>query len=400
MLRGLPPSADVMATLRALRELGLEAIGGAPGPVEVKGPASWNDAPAPIHCANSGTTARLLAGLLAGLGRSAELDGDESLRRRPMDRVVYPLQAMGARLRYVGSRGRLPILVEPRASGSLRSLRYRPRVSSAQVKSALLLAAVTSRTELEIRDRGEPRDHTERLLKHMGAPLSFSTGPEGQWMHFDPSGWDGKLRPLDTLVPGDVSSAAFLIAGAVLGGHSVRIRNVGLNPTRTGFLEILNAMGASVGSVATGEAAGEPVGDVEALPGTLGPFRFDGTVVPRLIDEIPILAVLAARAEGTSEIRGAGELRHKESDRLALLAANLGALGVECEELEDGLRIRGTRAVLRGGVRTGGDHRLAMAFGVLSRLPGCRVGIDAPECVAVSFPGFWEALDRVLPKES
>ncbi|MFQ5888906.1 MAG: 3-phosphoshikimate 1-carboxyvinyltransferase [Gemmatimonadota bacterium] len=420
-LRGLPDSLDVQATMGALRGLGAKIIAGPGGGTEVRGPVGWEDARRRLDCANSGTSARLLTGLIAGVGVEAEVDGDASLRRRPMDRVVYPLQAMGARIRYLERPDALPIRIERRSSGALRPLRHRTRVASAQVKSSLLLAGLASRTRVEVVEPYRSRDHTERLLLHLGAPVRFGaeesgegagTGSSGSappggdvpgsgraaWrVVLEPDGWSGRLRPFTLEVPGDPSSAAFLIAASLLGGEETRIREVALNPTRVAFLDVLEEMGAAIEVRRTGEECGEPVGELWACPSDLGPLDISASRIPWLLDEIPVLAVLASRARGTSVVRGASELRVKESDRLALLASNLSALGVVCRELPDGLEIEGTNRALRGEVRTGGDHRLAMAFGVLARRPDCLIRIDDVGCVTVSYPGFWEDLDRVFP---
>lgn len=395
-LSGLPDSADMGATIRVLRSVGARITGAPPDPLVVEGPMMWRTPSGPLDCGNSATTARLLIGLLAGAGREALVTGDASLRRRPMDRVAYPLQAMGARIRYLEATDHVPVLVEGRASGSLRPLRYRPRVSSAQVRSALLLAAVASRTGLEVIDRRESRDHTERVLAHLGAPVLWETGEAGLRVAFDPEEWDGSLSAFSDTAPGDLSSAAFLIVAALLSGRSVRVRSVGLNPGRVGFLEVIRGMGADVRTTTGQTVAGEPVGDIEVRPGSLRPFRIGEDLVPRIIDELPALAVLATRADGVSEIRGAGELRYKESDRLRQLRVNLECLGVPCEETSDGLRVGRAASPLKGRVATGGDHRIAMAFGVLSRLPANELTIDDRRCVAVSYPGFWTDLDRVL----
>jgi 3-phosphoshikimate 1-carboxyvinyltransferase len=340
-----------------------------------------------------------LTGLLAGLGVDAELRGDPSLSRRPMDRVVYPLQAMGARIHYTERQDRLPLRIESRASGGLRPLRYRPRVSSAQVRAAILLASLASRTDVEILDRLRPRDHTERILRSLGAPVVSEPSGTGERVRLQASGWAGGLKPLAAAVPGDLSSAAFLVVAALLSSTDLTIRQVGLNPTRAGFLHVLSAMGAEVRAVETELQAGEPVGNLSVSASTMQPFSIEEELVPWLVDEIPALAVLACRIEGVSVVRGAGELRVKESDRLALLACNLTALGIRCEELDDGLRVHGSRAPLSGTVRTDGDHRIAMAFGALGADPGCEITIDDPECVNMSFPGYWEALSRVTARE-
>lgn len=396
-VRGLLDARDVRSTADALVKAGASVPGSdweevrIPGPTHFRGPA---DA---IDCGNSGTTARLLVGMLAGLGLETVIDGDASLRRRPMDRVVYPLQAMGARMDYLNEEGRLPVRIHPRATGSLRPLRHRPQVASAQVKSCLLLAGLTSGARVEIVEPGRSRDHTERLLESMGAPIRHGPEGEGARVTLVPGGEPAELRPLDLTVPGDASSAAFLVAAALLAGEPLHLEGVGLNPTRIGWIEVLRRMGAEMTTEETAEEAGEPVGSLTVRPSRLGPFEIGRRLVPRVLDEIPVLAVLAARAEGTSVLEGAEELRLKESDRLTLLADNLERLGVTCDERPDGLRIEGSDARLEGSATTGGDHRMAMAFGVLRADADARVDVDDPDCVAVSYPGFWDALERLVP---
>lgn len=396
VVRGIPMGLDVESTATAMRALGADIRPSDGGALGIEGGLASAARSATIDCGNSGTTARLLAGVLAGLGVRGELDGDASLRRRPMDRVVYPLQAMGAPIRYVGERGSLPIRFDGRASGALRPLRHRSRVPSAQVKSAVLLAGLTGRTRVEVIEPRQSRDHTERLLSWMGAPVRVEAGADPACVSLDPDGWDGCLRPLDLDVPGDFSSAAFLIVAALLSGRDLVVEGVGLNPTRTGLLDVLSAAGAVVHAELEGASATEPWGTVQVLAADLRPFRIAAPLVPRLLDEIPALAVLAARIPGTSVIEGAEELRHKESDRLALMARNLHRLGVECEETDDGLRIQGSTAPLSGVAETGGDHRLAMAFGVLACLPGMQIDVDDPDAVDVSFPAFWDELAVLL----
>lgn len=410
-LRGLLAAADVAATARALRKLGValpeetgrevaetEREGTETGweetEVIVHGPAVLRDAARALDCGNSGTTARLLTGLLVGAGVSATVDGDASLRSRPMDRVVYPLQAMGGRIRYLERPDRLPLRVEGRATGSLRPLRHRPRVASAQVKSALLLAGLAAGTRVEVLEPGRSRDHTERLLHAMGASIQFGVVGTGARVVLEATPTEA-LRPLDLRIPGDPSAAAFLIVAALLAGTSLRVEGVCLNPTRLGFLEVVEEMGAQVRIVPRADEAGEPVGDVEVRPRTRRPFSIGGERVPRLLDEVPALTMLAVRTPGTSVLRGAEELRFKESDRLALLARNLERMGVGCRELPDGLEIEGRTEPLEGMVVTDGDHRIAMAFGALSASPGTRISLDDEACASVSFPGFWDALRKV-----
>ena len=394
-IRGLPGSLDLAATSRALVALGVDLIEH-PDYVEVRGPTRFTNPAEPIHCGNSGTTARLLAGLIAGLGLALTLDGDASLRSRPMRRVVYPLQAMGARMEYLGETERLPLRLHPRTSGALRPLRHRPRVASAQVKSALLLAGVTARVSVEVQEPGRSRDHTERMLNALGAPVTTALDGDGHKIRLDADGWDGALTPFDLDVPGDPSSAAFLIAAALLRHDPILVQGVGLNPTRTAFLDILKTMGVSVEQRVHERAVGEPVGEIlVGPPSRLDPFVIDGALIPRLIDEIPVLSVLAAHANGRSRIEDAGELRFKESDRLGRIAANLQELGAHCRELADGLEIEGQDTALSGRVATGGDHRIAMAFGILTTIRRHQIEIDDPECVQVSFPAFWDTLTRI-----
>lgn len=399
-VRGLLDAADVRATARVLIGLGAQVPERWDGDVALEGPARLGSAgERPLDCGNSGTTSRLSAGLIAGAGVEAVLDGDASLRRRPMDRVVYPLQAMGARIDYLEEGGRLPIRLRSRATGSLRALVHRPEVASAQVKSSLLLAGLASGVAVEVVEPGRSRDHTERLLAAMQVPVQFGPEGEGARVRLE-EGARALLEPLDLEVPSDPSSAAFLVAAALLGGRSLRVEGVGLNPTRTGWISVLRRMGATLRIVEGEPSGGEPVGTLTVEPSELGAFEITGREVPRLLDEIPVLAVLAARAEGTSVVRGAEELRVKESDRLALLASNLERIGVRCRELEDGLEIEGTDAALEGSATTAGDHRIAMAFGALRTDPDARVEVDDPGCVAVSYPGFWDDLARLHGSEA
>jgi 3-phosphoshikimate 1-carboxyvinyltransferase len=275
-------------------------------------------------------------------------------------------------------------------------------VASAQVKSALLLAGLGAGVEVEVREPGVSRDHTERMLSSLGVPIEFGPLEDGGarvLLVGDPDR-DG-LPGFDLTVPGDVSSASFLIAAGLLTGQPVYIDGVGLNETRTGFLNVIRRMGAVVTERIVETRLGEPVGSLEVVPGRLKSFEIEAEDVPILVDEIPVLAVLAARARGVSRISGAGELRVKESDRLAGLAGNLGAIGVECQERPDGLIIEGSNRSLTGKVQTRGDHRIAMAFGSLGRSPGCAIEVDDTACVEVSYPGFWTDLDQLAAgKES
>lgn len=292
---------------------------------------------------------------------------------------------MGAR---VGDRGNdgLPLEIQ---GGSLRPLDWPMAVPSAQVKSALLLAGMTGGVSVTLRGGSGTRDHTERMLGYFG----YGVASRGDILRFTPT---GKLAAFSLRVPGDPSSAIFLLAAALLAGSGeIEVAGVGLNPTRTGFLAILAQMGATLAVETRDSSFGEPTGAVMARASTLKAVDVSADLIPGIIDEVPMLACLAARAEGVSRFRSVQELRVKESDRLALLVRNLLAVGVEAAAEGDDLVVRGTDAPLAGRVVTGGDHRIAMAFGVLGRRPGSAIRIDDPECAAVSFPDFAAALRRL-----
>jgi 3-phosphoshikimate 1-carboxyvinyltransferase len=389
-LRGVLDSADTRATAAALRALGADISElGAPEVTVVGRGMRGLRAPArPLDCGNSGTTARLLLGMLAGAGTPATLPGDESLRARPMRRVTDPLAAMGATFEELGTHDRLPLRV---LSGTRTGLHFTSPRSSAQVKSALLLAGLTSGAEVSVTEPRLSRDHTERLLETLGCSLRRGGNDRGVTVLL-PAAQSSAPFALD--VPGDISSAAFMLAFGVLGRRAVVVSDVGVNPTRTGLLGVLKRMGAPLALRPLPEAGREPVAVLEARPATLKGTHIRPEEVPSLLDELPVFAVLAARAQGESVVRGAGELRVKETDRISAIVDNLARLGVEAEELEDGFRIVGTDRPLGGRIVTHWDHRIAMAFGVLAALPGSDITIDAPGAVDVSYPGFWDHLAR------
>jgi 3-phosphoshikimate 1-carboxyvinyltransferase len=380
-------SLDARSSARVLRQLGAEISPlRAESVVSIGGRGRLRRPEDTLDCGNSGTTTRLLLGLLAGHRFSATLTGDASLRRRPMRRVTAPLSRMGARFVEHGGDG-LPLTVR---GGPLSPLRYEMPVSSAQIKSALLLAGVAGGVEVELREpHGRSRDHTERLLRAFGYRVEETDG----WIRFAPT---GRLEAFELQVPGDPSSAAFLVGAAVLAeGGELRIAGVGVNPTRTGFLTVLGRMGAGVAMEDATEHFGEPVADLVVRPARLRATEVLAGEIPGLIDEIPLLAVLASRAEGTTVFRQVGELRVKESDRLGLIAENLRSVGCRAEVSGDDLHVAGGAQPPRGPVRTAGDHRLAMAFAVLGTVPGARIRVDDMACAAVSFPRFPETLRSV-----
>ena len=382
-LRDVLRSADVESTAGALRRLGA-AVPPLAAELHVDGMGlrGLHAADGSLDCGNSGTSARLLAGVAAALPGASTFIGDASLSRRPMRRVARPLELMGARI-VLAESGSLPMTVH---GGDLRPLDYASDTASAQVKSAVLLAGLVAGVPVRVVEPAPSRDHTERMLVARGAAVVR----EGNGVSLEPT---AHLAAADLRVPGDPSSAAFLAALAALAdGGELRLPGVCLNPTRTGFFHVLTRMGARLRVEDEASVDGDRVGTVVVAPGDLVATRVDGPEVPSLIDELPLLACVAARAVGVTEIRGAGELRVKESDRIAAVVANLRRLGVEAEELPDGLLVQGGRGPLRGRVASHGDHRLAMAFGVLGALDGSDVAIDDPGCVAVSYPDFWRDL--------
>ena len=390
-LSGLLDAADTRSTAAALRALGVPVADGSLDRRAIPGVGlqGLQDPLGVLDCGNSGTTARLLLGLMAGAGVTARLDGDASLRRRPMGRVTDPLTAVGAAFDELGERGRLPIRV--RGGRSLTAIDADNPRSSAQVKTALLLAGLTAGVPVRVREPGRSRDHTERMLRAMGAPLTSRREGDGTVVDLEPC---EALAPLRMRVPGDFSSAAFFLALGALRGP-VSVAGVGLNPTRTGALRVLERMGAAVSVEPDTEQGGEPVGRVTVGPGTLEGTLVTPLEVPTLLDEIPVLAAVAARATGETRFEGIAELRVKESDRVQAVGENLAGLGVEHEETRDTLTVKGTRRRLAGVVRSFGDHRIAMAFAVLGAVPGNEVRVEGMEDVAISFPGFVRELERV-----
>jgi 3-phosphoshikimate 1-carboxyvinyltransferase len=387
-LGGLAPGEDVAHTASCLEACGvfIRIHGDGRAMVEGNGPERALIAPADrLDCGNSGSTMRMLAGPLAGHPITACLDGDASLRRRPMRRIAVPLQEMGAAVR-LGPEGTAPITIEGRRP--LRAISFEPPVASAQVKTAVLLAGLFADGPTTVVEPAPTRDHTERLLQLCGVQVARGDGR----VTVAPA----VLEPFGLRIPGDLSSAAFFLClAAARDGWRVRCPDVGLNPGRDGVLDVLRAMGVGV-EVAGGEPAGgvEPVGDVEVRGGILHGTRIEGALVPRLIDELPVIAVLATQAEGVTEIHGAAELRAKESDRIACLAAGLRRMGARCETLPDGLLIEGPNRLVPAAVDAAGDHRLAMAFAVAATLcaaPG-ETRIAGAESVAISYPGFFEDL--------
>lgn len=385
-IEGALVADDTETTARVLRALGapVPAVAAAMD-VEGRGVRGLTAPNGNLECRNSGTTARLIAGIVAGHPFSARFTGDSSLSRRPMRRVARPLEAMGAHVAFAGTDG-LPMTVR---GGTLQPVDWTLESESAQVKSAILLAGLTGHVRVSVSGGGGSRDHTERLLTALGAKVESRAGD----VVFEPP---EALEPLRLIIPSDPSSSAYFAALAgVASAGELELVDVCLNTTRTRFFELLGRMGADVTVEKRDERGGEDVGTIRVRPGALRGVVVPGGDAAMMLDELPLLAAVAAVAEGETTVTGAEELRVKESDRVATTVANLRAVGVDADELPDGFVVRGSRKPLRGRVTTHADHRIAMAFGVLAVVPGNRIAIDDPGCVAVSYPGFWADLKRV-----
>jgi len=384
---GLLLSADVRSTASVLRALGvaIPEVTDAEFRIAGVGLRGLRAAP-PLDCGNSGTTARLMSGVLAASPFASLLVGDASLSRRPMRRVARPLEAMGATFEFASGDG-LPMTIH---GGALRGVTWRGETASAQVKSAILLAGLVADVPVEVHEISATRDHTERMLRGRGVDVRT----EGLAVTLLPT---GRLDAADTDVPGDPSSAAFFAAlAAMAAGGDIEITNVCTNPSRAGAFAVLARMGATVRLEDVRDAAGEPVATLVVSPRQLAGTVIEPSEIPSLIDELPVLACVAARAAGETRVTGAAELRVKESDRISAIVQNLRAVGADAEELPDGFVVRGSDRPLKGAVTTHGDHRIAMAFGVLGALDGNAIVVDDPDCVAVSYPAFWSDLARVI----
>ncbi len=386
-IRGLLRSADIESTAEVLRALGatIPDLGEETIEIEGVGLRGLRVAARPLDCGNSGTTARLMAGVVAGAGITARFVGDASLSARPMRRVSAPLEAMGARVE-LSAHGGLPMTV---CGESLQGITWRSDIASAQLKSAILLAGLVGDVPVEVHEPAMTRDHTERMLQARGVDVQT----EGLVVTIVPR---ATLDAGDIEVPGDPSSAAFFVGLVAIGGApEIALANVGVNPGRTGAFHVLRRMGVRLRYADELVQGGEPVATLIATAGTLRSAIISPDEVPSLIDELPLLACVAACAEGETRVTGAAELRVKESDRISAIVSNLRAIGADAEELPDGFVVRGSDRPLAGTVTTHGDHRIAMAFGVLGVLSRNSIVFDDPSCVAVSYPTFWDDLARV-----
>ncbi len=383
VIRSVLGSKDVQSTREAVQALGAK--------VEKKGDA-WqvtggglSEPSCIIDAGNSGTTARLLSGICAGIDGVVAMTGDSSLVKRPMARVIKPLGMMGAK--FLARKDRfLPMAIR---GGNLKGISYEMDVASAQVKSALLLAGLRAEGITRISEPSLSRDHSERMLRYFGVRLQgegTAVGIEG----------GQTLQAREVIVPADPSSAAFpAVWAACLPGSEILLRDVCLNKTRTGVFSVLKRMGADISFENTRELCGEQVGDILVKGGTLQATDIGGSEIPSLIDEIPILVIAACLAQGTTTIRDASELRVKETDRIMAMVQGLSSLGVSIDETPDGLIIKGPHQIRSGAIKTFADHRIAMSFDILSRITGTDVAIDDRDCVDISFPGFFSLMDTL-----
>ncbi len=395
MIENFSASADCASTLACLSELGV-TIERSDDRVLIHGvgKAGFRQSAGPLDCGNSGTTMRLLTGILAGQNFDSTLTGDTSLLARPMARIAEPLSKMGASI--VTTHGNAPLRI--RGSSDLHSIEYRLPVASAQIKSAVLLAGLFAAGVTTVIEPVPTRDHTERMLSWFGTEV-IAEGKNSE-RHISLKGGQ-KIKASQLRIPTDVSAAAFFMVGAAcLPGSDISIRNVGVNPTRTGFISVLQRLGVSIQIVDQTDQCNEPVatlriqGGIRALQSN-GPAIIEGSLVANLIDEIPILAVLGTQLPNGLEVRNASELRHKESDRISSIVKGLGSMGADVKEFDDGFRVSASR--LKGAeVDSHDDHRIAMAFAIAGLLAEGETQIQNAECSDISFPGFFQILDRVV----
>jgi len=378
---------DCLSTMEAMRKMGVKIEHPEPGTVIVHGCRGQFTAPeSDLDCGNSGTTVRLLSGILAAQPFRTRMIGDASLSQRPMRRIMEPLTKMGGKFKAEGKGDTLPLVID---GGPLTAIRYEMPHASAQVKSAILLAGLFAPGKTTVVEPTPSRDHTERMLDY----FLVRTVREGNEVSIEGG---QTLESRDFKVPGDISSAAFwLVAAAAQPGSNLHIENVGLNPTRNGILDVLVRMGARIQENVEVVDEGEPSGSIKVKGVQLNGTVIEGAEIPNVIDEIPAIAVAAALAQGKTTIRGASELRVKETDRIAAVAANLRAMGVEVAEFDDGMEITGTKRLRGARLSSKGDHRIAMAFAIAGLFAEGETIIDGVECVATSYPNFEETLHQL-----
>ena len=409
-IRNFLMGADYLSTIDCFRRLGIridvdaasgqvtvhgKGLRGLQGPKGLQGAGSLHGGPqragvlpgtAVLDTGNSGTTTRLISGILAGQDFPSLLSGDASLNTRPMKRIMDPLSRMGARIRSVNGDGCAPLAIEP---GQLHGIQYTTKVASAQVKSSILLAGLYADSSTSVTEPALSRNHTELMLKGFGADVSSIIKEDGTaTASIAPC---RELYAQDIIVPGDISSAAYFIAAALLvPGSSLLIKNVGINPTRAGFLSVCRSMGGDITILSERQAGGEPSADLLVKHSSLHSVTIEGGLIPTLIDELPMAAVLAAFADGTTVIRDAAELKVKESDRIATVTANLRAMGCDVTPTDDGMVVRGGSPLHGAVLDSYMDHRIAMSFAVAALAAGGESRISGANCVDISFPGFYD----------
>ncbi|GAC1513410.1 MAG: 3-phosphoshikimate 1-carboxyvinyltransferase [Chloroflexota bacterium] len=374
-VHNLPAGEDVRATIRCLRDLGtrIEIDNNA---ASVSGDADLKQPDAPLDAGNSGTTTRMLSGIVAGMPFDSTITGDASLRRRPMQRIIDPLRLMGAELK--GEDSRVPLNIHGRP---LEGIRYDVPIASAQVKSCLLFAGLHARGTTIVVEPEKTRDHTERLFDACGIAINRDDGAISVMGGQSP-------QPFEVHLPGDVSTAAFFFAAAALSGEPITVRACGANPTRVGFLRVLQEMGVDVQMMSGREILGEPIADIRISGRAVHPCSLQSSDIPGLVDEIPLLALVATQTEGVSVIRGARELRYKECDRIHAIVEALGAMGADIDELDDGLIVRGPTPLSGSTLQSYGDHRIAMMLAVAGTVAREETLICDAGVAAVSFPQF------------
>ena len=406
-IRGFLSGADCLSTISCFRALGVRILQEKDHvTVSGRGLRGLRKPEAVLDCGNSGTTMRLISGILAAQPFDTVLTGDASIRKRPMDRIITPLSMMGAEIRSIPGNGCAPLSINGQQlsgrnaslagnSGPLRGISYESSVASAQVKSAVLLAGLFAEGKTSVTEPFLSRDHTERMLRAFGAEVHSGTAPDSR-----PA---ATVFPAEELsasaisIPGDISSAAFFLCGALMvPGSDLVLRNVGINPTRSGILDVVAAMGGSV-EILSGNHAddAEPAADLHIRASRLHGTEIGGSLIPRLIDELPVIAAMACAAKGTTVIRDARELKIKESDRIRAMAEGLSRMGAAVTETPDGLIIEGGRPLKGAEIDSRGDHRVAMAFSILSLIADGPVTISHPECVSVSAPDFYRDLKNI-----
>jgi len=384
-ISNLSTALDVGNTLKSLNDLGINSYTSKEG-IIIKG-NSFKYPTKPLDCGNSGTTLRLLSGLLGGLNIPAKLIGDESLSSRPMRRIIDPLASMGINISC--SNGFAPILINK--SDKILDLNYKMNIPSAQVKSALLLAGVCSNKKITINEKYQSRDHTEIMLKNIGHDIIS----QDNRILFSPS--NKQIENINIDIPGDISSASFFIGAACMIPNSdIRINNVLINDTRMGFIKALTKMGAGVILHNERNINGEKVGDIQVYYKPLYGINIDKKDIPSIIDELPIIAIVATQAEGMTIISGAEELRYKESDRIKAIASNLKKMGVKVIDKKDGLMIEGPSILNKADIESYGDHRIAMSFIIAGISSGNYNQIDNIDCINSSFPEFISLLNKII----